>query len=223
MFGRGLLLFAILGAAVGIPYLSTEWSRLVSSFSGEQADESTRDNAAANDRPAGDSLAPIPPVGSRTPGAALPGNSTADPTPVVDLAEAFRFDVTPGWIFQRWPRVTTAVADERLQGYRVMLITGTRDDDLAGALTYYFNPQQRCQRIAFQGTTGDPRRLARLLVERFQLRRQASDDAGLHLYQTRWNGKPISEAKIRPASVVRANAPLARYEVSLMINNAAAW
>ena len=44
-------------------------------------------------------------------------------------------------------------------------------------------------------------------------------DPGMHLYQTRWNGKPVSELKIKAAPVVKATAPFARYDVQLVLNN----
>ena len=66
---------------------------------------------------------------------------------------------TSAWVLARWPRVSTRLANLDLQGYRVPLVSGTADGDLAGSLTYYFNSQQRVQRITFIGSTGDARPL----------------------------------------------------------------
>ena len=73
------------------------------------------------------------------------------------LAAVFRCDITPPWVMSQWSRVSTGLAELDLHGYRVALISGTREGDLAGSLTYYFNIQQRLQRITFQGSTGDAR------------------------------------------------------------------
>ena len=68
-----------------------------------------------------------------------------------------------------WPQVATGLGQLQLQGYRVPLVSGTTEGDVAGSLTYYFNAQQQLQRIAFQGNTGDPRNLIVLLRSRYQL------------------------------------------------------
>jgi hypothetical protein len=135
------------------------------------------------------------------------------------MAEALRFDVTAPWVLQRWPRVVTGLPDGDLQGYRVPLVTGTREDDIAGALTYYLSPQQACRRITFSGTAGDPRKLVAHVVGQFGLIQRTSNDPALQLYQTRWNGKPVSELRIKPVAVVRADSPHARYEVELTLNS----
>ena len=109
--------------------------------------------------------------------------------------------------------------DADQQGYRVPLVTGMRDDDLAGSLTYYFNKQQRCRRITFQGTTGDARRLIALVTKRFGFVQHATDDPSLLVYQSRWNGRAISEVHIRPARVVRSSDPQSRFEVLLALND----
>ena len=74
-----------------------------------------------------------------------------------DLGEVINFGATPSWIMTRWPRVTVGLAELDMQGYRVPLVTGTKYDDLAGSLTYYFDQDQRVKLIHFRGTTGDPR------------------------------------------------------------------
>jgi hypothetical protein len=53
----------------------------------------------------------------------------------------------------------------------------------------------------------------------FRLTRQISSDPGLHLYQSRWNGKPVSELKIKVMPVVKADTPHARYDVELTLSN----
>lgn len=145
----------------------------------------------------------------------LPGLEGA---PVHDLAEVLRFDVSPGWVVARWPRVSTGLAQLQLQGYRVPLVTGTARDDLAGALTYYFNPRQEMQRLTFHGTTGDARKLVHLVTTRYGLARRLTNDPGMFLYERQAaNGEAKSFLWIRPAAVVKANDPLGRLEVALLL------
>ena len=99
------------------------------------------------------------------------------------------------------------------------VVTGVAEDDLAGSLTYYFDREQRLQRIAFQGTTGDPARLADFVQQYFKLSPEESLDAGL--YMKKWNSTPISVLRLRRGTVVRADAPLSRYQVMLELNRPA--
>jgi len=99
----------------------------------------------------------------------------------------------------------------------VSLITGTSEADLAGSLTYYFDKKQRLEKIGFHGTTGDPRPLVALVTERYYLQRQATDDPALWLYQEKWNGKPRSELRIRPVSVVRSTVPRSRFDIQMSL------
>ena len=126
-----------------------------------------------------------------------------------------RFDVSPAWVVARWPRVSTGLAQLQLQGYRVPLVTGTDQDDVAGSLTYYFNPKQQVQRLTFHGTTGDARSMVALLSTRFGLRRRLTNDPGVFLYETRNSrDEPTSFLWIRLAPVVKSTEPLDRYEVA---------
>lgn len=140
---------------------------------------------------------------------------------VDDLGHIFRFDITPGWVIAQWPRVSTGLADPRLEGYRVPLVTGTEPADLAGALTYYFDPEQKVQRITFRGTTGDVRRLARLLCERFGFTRRLTNDPGLVVFERAGSeGVLTGVARFRTADVIQAQQPRQRFEVELAIERA---
>jgi hypothetical protein len=220
MFRHSMFYFLVLCAAVGIPYFSTEWNSKSSQWfagrSGTETPAATDGTPGANSTGMGSLAAANSPV--ITPLTPSLANAVSAP-PVVDLAEALRFEVTSAWVLGRWPRVTAGLPDEDLQGYRVALVTGTHDDDLAGSLTYYFNKHQRCQRITFQGTTGDARKLIAYLTQRYGFKQQTSNDPNLFLYQIRWNGNPLSELHIRPSRVIRADAPLARFEVLLALND----
>jgi hypothetical protein len=141
-----------------------------------------------------------------------------DGVPLQGMAEVFRFDVTTGWILHRWPRVSTGLAELPLQGYRVPLVTGTAQGDLAGSLTYYFNPQQQIERITFQGVTGDARELVTLLTDRYDFTRRLTNDPGLFVYEVPRPGKePVSVLKIRSVPVVTATEPHGRFKVDLVI------
>ena len=135
-----------------------------------------------------------------------------------DLAEVLRFDLTPDWIVSRWPRVSTGLGQLQLQGYRVALVTGTAQDDLAGALTYYFNPRQQLQRITFRGTTGSAQKVVRLLTTRYGFARRLTNDASLFLYELpSLNGQARSYLWLRPARVVTSSDPYRRFEVAFVI------
>ncbi len=137
--------------------------------------------------------------------------------PVRKIEDVFRFDITTAWVLGHWPRVSAGLAELDTQGYRVPLVTGTSEADLAGALTYYFNPQQQVERITFQGATGDTRRLVALLASRFGFQRETTEDASLFLYQVKEDRKVISELRIKPSRIVRNDAPHSRFEVALRI------
>ncbi len=42
---------------------------------------------------------------------------------VVDLREVLRFDVNPAWVMQNFQRVTTVLAETRLDGLRVPFVS----------------------------------------------------------------------------------------------------
>ncbi len=205
---------------VGVPYVlsssSEWWKSLTSRF--------TSSAASNNAPPAGDGLAP----GGHSPGylaaieqgrAAQVGSTSTnrhiEGAPAKSLEEVLQFEGTPAWVMARWPRVTAGLAELDLQGYRVPLVSGTGQDDLAGSLTYYFNKSQKVERIIFHGTTGDPRKLIALVTSKFSFLHEPTSDPSLSLFQAKWHGKPHSELRIRPARVLRADQPNARYEVDL--------
>ena len=220
MFRRGMLFFGVMYAlTVGVPYITTEWGKISQSFNGQPATATTTNANSPYPTTAAPGLNAAPMV-------SMPGlpatQAEIDAPPEVAMADALRFDVTASWILGRWPRVTAGLPDAGLQGYRVALVTGTLDDDLAGSLTYYFNRNHVCQRITFQGTTGDARKLIAMLTTRYGFERKMSDDPSVWLYQIRWNGRATSELQVRPARVIRASEPTARFEVLLAMNDGSA-
>ncbi len=149
--------------------------------------------------------------------AARPTPSLAE-APVYDLAEVLSFDVTMNWVLSRWPRVSTGLAHLQYQGYRVPLVTGTAASDLAGSLTYYFDPQQQVQRITLHGTTGDVRELLTLLTTRHQFKRRPANNPGLFIYEAVHSyGRRKSVLEITSAGVVQSNDPFRRFKVDLVM------
>lgn len=136
--------------------------------------------------------------------------------PVNDLREVMRFDITPDWVIGRFARVSTVLSDLQLEGLRVPIVTGTRADDLAGTLTYYFDRADRLQRINIHGFTGDPHRLVALLTGSYGLSHTPSLEAGV--YTKRWNGVPVHFLRLTHAPVVYADAVHQKYTVFLELN-----
>jgi hypothetical protein len=137
-------------------------------------------------------------------------------TAIHSLTEVLRFDMTPAAIFQKFPRVTTVLAETQLDGLRVPLVTGTNPSDIAGTLTYYFDRYQRLQRVTIHGITGDPTRFLAELQQSYHLQQQPS--LGGSLYLLTWNGRPTSLAYVSPAPVIYADSPYSRFNVLIEIN-----
>jgi hypothetical protein len=135
---------------------------------------------------------------------------------VTDLREVLRFDITPGWLPQRFARVTTVTSEVQMDGLRVPLISGTRSQDIAGSLTYYFDSTQALKRIQLHGMTGDPSQLAGLMVQFYQLRPEQS--LGGQLYTARWNNRITSLLQVTPAPVIYAGAEHSKYILFLELN-----
>jgi hypothetical protein len=134
-----------------------------------------------------------------------------------DASSVFSFEITPEWILAHWPSVSTGLAQLQLEGYRVPLVTGTGQADLAGALTYYFDARQQLQRINFVGTSGDPRPLVGLLASRFHMARRLTSDPGLVVYEAAPAGRrPISALQLR-VSPLEPGEAYRRYEIELSL------
>ncbi len=137
--------------------------------------------------------------------------------PVGQLGEVFRFEITPDWITSRWDRVSRVTADSGLIAYRVPLVTGVNVWDLHGSLSYFFDQQQRLQRIQFRGWTGDTTQLAQLLTSQFQLQSRQTSWAGLYTLD-RW-GTTCSAALIQQPAVIRAANSNQRFAIHLELNH----
>lgn len=219
MLGKSKLFIAMLLATTVVPYMlsnSSGWRNMVGQVWPAKSDSAAPADAAPAQEAA--SVAPVGHVAGET-GAVKPA-ARPDKTPVHPLEDALRFDVTTAWVLSNWPRVSAGLAELDLQGYRVPLVTGTSDADVAGSLTYYFNPQQRVARITFFGTTGDTRKLVALLESRYGFKRIVTPEPNLFVYQAKtWTyGKVTSELRMRPAPVVRSDLPHSRFEVALLMD-----
>jgi len=154
---------------------------------------------------------------------ATPGQPVAVSTPyrparasIEHLEQVIRFDIPPQWVMQQWSEVNTATGDRDMDGMRVALVTGTRESDLAGSLTYYFDKAQRVQRLTFVGTTGDPRRVAETVTRYFHLKPVNALNGGLYL--SKWNGVITSAMEVTRAAKIRSDSPHTRYVVRLELN-----
>lgn len=230
MFGRSSTMLVGLAAAVGVPYAISS-TGLKDAMTSEEPATSTVSVTSTTETASSGFQVPFLGISNGTTPAgvdaakiadapAVPFNPRIAGDPVQNLGEIFNFQVTTGWVMNRWPRVSTRLAELDLQGYRVPLVTGTAHDDVAGALTYYFNQDQKVERITFYGTTGDPQRMVAAITA-LGLQQVIHGDAGLYLYQSKWNGEVESELQVRPAKVVRADAPNERYGLALVLKRPA--
>jgi hypothetical protein len=214
MFPKPIVFLALLGAAVGVPYASSNFSKGGSGgwlpFGGSDAPESAPTELASSE-----SLAE-PPVEQQhlaAPGAPPP--APLEGLRVYSLAEVLRTDISPNWVYQRWQRKSTSLPSLEYHGIRVPLVTGTRADDVAGSLTYYFDDEGRCEKLVFRGITGDSRRLVALMTGRYGFLPQKPDLPGEHLYENRWNGRAMSRLRIKPSSVLTADSLHSSFAVEL--------
>ena len=136
--------------------------------------------------------------------------------PVQDLREVLRFDITPRWVIQRFARVSTVLSDLQLEGLRVPIVTGTRAQDMAGTLTYYFDRSDKLQRVTIHGFTGEPDPLVGLLTQHYGLTRTPSLEAGV--YTKRWNAVPVHFLRLTHAPVVYSDAVHQKYTIFLELN-----
>jgi len=208
MIRRRLLPWVVLSGAAAVPYAAVEQPDIAGWL--PKLPTTTKSSGDADgEEPI---LGPEPLGRHAAEAASLP----LEGEQVQNLAEVFRFDVSPGWVYQRWSRKTTALSNLQFHGVRVPLVTGTGVDDLAGSLTYYFGSQGRCEWIEFVGRTGDARRIVDL-ASKYGLRPQPGPFPGEQRYEFRWNGKAMSRLTIRPAEVLWATTPHAVYQVHLQL------
>ncbi len=135
---------------------------------------------------------------------------------VQNFAEIFRFDLTPNHVMGRWEQVSASLRHLDLQGYRVPLVTGIDNTDLAGSLTYYFDPRQRLRRITFVGTTGNPLRLTHFMTQQYGFRRVINQDPRRESYSG--NGKIRGYYSITPMEVIDRHESHTNFSIDLRID-----
>jgi hypothetical protein len=169
--------------------------------------------------PATNTALTAPPPG---PNATLfPTKTPLEGDPNYSLADVLRMDVSKEWVYQRWPRKSTALSDLDQFGVRVPLVTGTNLYDLAGSLTYFFGPNGRVQRISFRGHTGDTTQVVGIVTQRFGLQRQPTMVVGEQLFQIKSGDDVVSELRTRPAPVLWASSPHDSFAVELELQDPA--
>jgi hypothetical protein len=199
MFSRPMLFFGVLLASVVVPYVvlndqlaetaGAQWQRLTS-LTGAPADD------GENDEPRMDSAKVA---------------STPARGPVIE--EAFRFDISPQWVSQRWQRVSMVHGGIDQLGMRVAWVSGTRHDDVAGSLTYYFDPHHQLQRITFSGLAAEPRRLLDAVIPAHALRSLPTTEAAHYVAGN--PEQPTSEVVVKHLRVIEADPGSPRVEVSI--------
>lgn len=211
---RLLTISALLGAAVAVPYLTKNSSILDGIWPSGQDSAADIAEGSRNLPPRSTDAALSP----QRPGAVLyPNSAPLEGTRSMSLQEVFRFDVSREWVYQRWARKSTGLAELGLYGVRVPLVTGTQMYDLAGSLTYYFNANGQVERISFSGRTGDTTQLAMLMMQHYGLQPQPTVVVGEQLFQLRSAEHVFSELRTRPAPVLWANSPHDSFSVELQL------
>jgi len=177
----------MIGLSAGGPYIVSNWPNLL---------RNAAQRWTPSEKTAGSSqFAPHPQAEGKA-STSAPLNVLArqsvelEHSKAIPIETALDFHITPDWILNTWPRVTTKLSRLEMQGLRVPYISGTTESDIAGSLTYYFDQESKLQRITFSGTTGDTTRLVHQMARRFGFQKQITTDPSLILYQVLWDGKP---------------------------------
>jgi hypothetical protein len=157
---------------------------------------------------------------ANSPGSAVAAAGNANATrlgpQVQHVGDLFRFNITPDWVVQNWPRVSSQLAEFSYTGLRVPVVSGTGIQDLAGSMTYYFDSQQVLQRMAFVGTTGDPTQLVQLATTRFRMQRAAALNGTC--YVTKAKDVVTDMLRVKHVAIATGTRPHQRYKVAMELN-----
>ena len=132
------------------------------------------------------------------------------------IDQILSFNTTPTDIANRWALVSFHVKDDGLRSYRVPVVTGEKQDDLAGALTYLFDEQEQLQRIEFLGFTKDASTLINVMKQKFRMTRRPSPREALYVKSR--NKLPVSALRISKSDVINAAAESPSLEVRFELN-----
>ncbi len=230
MISRTLAMPTLLAASVAVPYVATnapEWTEQLRKSTASAAPDPAQSAAAHPAAPTPTAAATPPSVthtaasGATAAAPSPPAHVQLAPDPTYSLSEVLRFDITKDWVYQRWERKSTALADLDLFGVRVPLVTGKQVYDIAGSLTYFFGADGRVKRISFRGRTGDTTQLATLLHQRFGLQAVPSVIAGQQLLQVRQGNDVISELRTQTAPILWSNTPHESFSVEFELQEPA--
>lgn len=216
---RRMMIVPLLGAAAGVPYVALNEGVQNTANSMTSYFSSSEKGGELTEEGTGSPFATIGADGAPT----IRDFTTSKETsllytpPAEDLRDVIRFDVTPEWVKQHWPRVSANVYEHGLEGLRVPLVTGIDAADLHGALTYYFDRHQIVQRVTFDGFTGDIKPLADLVVTYHGFQQAPTRTA--NLYIKTYNSKPVGALRATYPAVIVSNAPTRQLEVMLEINS----
>jgi len=214
MASRPLIIATLVGASVGVPYLTskTPTAKPAANSAPAVASYGQQQSATATRLPIAPPLAPLSPQSPGSPMAAsrVPLNGTQ----FTSIDQVLRFDVSKEWVYQNWDRKSTGPTDVGLFSVRVPLVMAPQLYALAGSLTYFFNAQGQVEHISFRGRTGDSSQLVQLLTSRYQFQRVASP-TGEQIYQAQYDGQVQSELRTHPESVLWLNSPNQSISVEL--------
>lgn len=218
---RRLLFLIAIAAAIGVPYLfqadgANLWEKvqeLIPSASSHSQSSSATPHSLLPPTAGEDQDWSASHSGAT---ALLPGEQPSGLATNVSLRDVLDFNITPQWVTHHWSDVSTATAEINLRGLRVSLVTGTKPTDVVGSLTFYFDNQERLQRVVLDGHTGDPAQLVQLVTRYHGFRPERSLDAGL--YTKRWNGQPTGMLWLAHPRRVRSGAVNSQFLLKLEIN-----
>jgi hypothetical protein len=215
MASRPLIIATLVGASVGVPYLTSKSpiSKPAANNTPASATSGQPQNVAATRlpvvAPALGATSPLIPTLPMT-GSRVPLNGTQ----FSSVDQVLRFDVSKEWVYQNWDRKSTGPTDVGLFSVRVPLVMAPQLYALAGSLTYYFNAQGQVEHISFRGRTGDSTQLVQLLTTRYQFQRIESP-VGEQVYQVQHDGQVQSELRTHPEAVLWLNSPNRSISVEL--------
>jgi hypothetical protein len=206
MASKPLIIATLVGASVGVPYLTskTPTSKPLGNNTPASASWGQQQGAAATRLPV--VATPLAPLSPLKPGPRAPGSlARLNGAQFSSLDQVLRFDVSKEWVYQNWERKSTGPTDVGLVSVRVPLVMKPQLYALAGSLTYYFNVQGQVEHISFRGRTGDSAQLLQLLTMRYQFQRIESP-VGEQVYQVQHNGEVQSELRTHPEAVLWLNS-----------------
>jgi hypothetical protein len=207
MASKPLIIATLIGASVGVPYLTSKTpnSKPLANNAPASASYGQQQGAAATRLPVvGTPLAPLSPLVSASP--MSPSQVPLNGAQFSSVEQVLRFDASKEWVYQNWERKSTGPTDVGLVSVRVPLVMKPQLYALAGSLTYFFNGPGQVEHISFRGRTGESTQLVQLLTTRYQFQRVESP-VGEQVYQVQHDGQVQSELRTHPEAVLWLNSP----------------